>query len=133
MLQITVQPYGHDLGWLEQYRGKSDLTIIRFGFVGQLIDSKGAHLLLASGTVCSQGRLGNGFTVQIYGNLDKDPAYGAQLRALAAGVSSVTFRGTYTHEESAAVFADMDVLVVPVALVRFPIGDPRGVCHRERR
>ena len=68
-----------------------------------------------------QTQLGDQFQVVIYGNVDKVPEYGAQLRALAAELPNLTFGGTYAHEQSAAIFAGLDVLVVPSLWYDFPL------------
>jgi len=118
--EIRVQPYGHDLSWLAQYAGKSYSEVSRFGFIGQISERKGVHLLLKAGQLL-RVRYGGRFSLSIYGNLEKDPAYAASLRALAAGSADVKFCGTYPHEEMAAVFANLDVLIVPSLWHDFPL------------
>lgn len=117
---IEVRPYGHDLSWLLQYRGKMPAEVIRFGFVGQIINSKGVHLLLAAARSL-QNTLGDRFELSIYGNVDKDPEYGRQLKESAENINNVNFCGTYDHKDSADVFASMDVLVVPSLWYDFPL------------
>lgn len=117
---IKVQPYGHDLSWLAGYAGKAPTEVIRIGFIGQLLPSKGVHLLLQA--ACSlQDSIGDKYRLLVYGNLEKIPEYGARLRSLAAGLDSVRFCGTYAHDESADVFAQIDVLVVPSLWYDFPL------------
>jgi len=118
--EILVRPYGHDLSWLEAFSGKTPSTEIRIGYVGQVIPSKGVHLILEA--VCrlpaaSRQRL----RLLIYGDVDKSPDYGRELRALAVGLPNVEFKGTYLHEDSAAVYAGFDVLVVPSLWYDFPL------------
>ncbi len=117
---IDVQPYGHDLAWLNGYPGKKPSQTVRFGFVGQILRSKGVHLLLEA-TQLAYETLGNWFTVKIYGNLGKDAQYGDHLQVLASELPNVEFCGTYAHEQSGAVFADMDLLVVPSIWYDFPL------------
>ena len=38
---IQVQAYGHDLSWLKGWQGKDSSDKIRFGFIGQIIESEG--------------------------------------------------------------------------------------------
>jgi glycosyltransferase involved in cell wall biosynthesis len=118
---IRVQPYGHDLAWLKSYSGKEPSETIRVGFIGQIIPSKGVHLLLQAARILQDGPERNKFSLLIYGNLEKEPAYGAQLRDLAAGMTNVQFCGTYAHDQSAAVFTGLDVLVVPSMWYDFPL------------
>jgi len=119
-LPIRVKPYGHDLSWLEGYAGKTPSAKIRLGFIGQILPSKGVHLLLkAAGAL--QDDLGDRFSLSIYGNLDKQPEYRVQLRELTSSLKNIQFCGTYAHEDSAKVFADIDVLVVPSVWYDFPL------------
>ncbi len=118
--EIEVQPYGHDLAWLEHFAGKRPSEVLRVAFVGQLIESKGVDLLLRAGQLLREA-YGDRLAIQIYGNLDKEPAFGTRLRALATEQPNVTFRGTYRHEDSGAIFSAMDVLVVPSLWYDFPL------------
>ena len=49
------------------------------------------------------------------------PSYGDQLRTVAANMTNVQFPGTYDHAQSGAVFANIDVLVVPSLWYDFPL------------
>ena len=117
---IKVQPYGHDLAWLDGYAGKTPSDVIRIGFIGRIIESKGVHLLLKAAQSLQAG-LGSKFSLSIYGNLQSMPAYGDQLRTMAANMANVRFPGTYTHDQSGDVFANIDVLVVPSLWYDFPL------------
>lgn len=115
---IDVVRYGHDLGWVDGYRGKFPSRAVRFGFIGQIAPMKGAHVLIeAYVNACSTGEA----MLLVYGRLDKDPRYGQVLRALAAGRADVEFRGTYAHGDSARVFSEIDVLVVPSLWHDYPL------------
>jgi glycosyltransferase involved in cell wall biosynthesis len=117
---ISVQPYGHDLSWLDSYTGKTRSELIRIGFIGQIIESKGVHLLLQAAAMLNDSNRDK-YELLVYGNLEKTPDYGTQLRALADGLDNVRFCGTYSHDESADVFANIDVLVVPSLWYDFPL------------
>jgi len=117
---ITVEPYGHDLSWLQSYQGKSESDKIRFGYVGQLIEAKGVHLILQALSEIPASLLDK-LSVAIYGNPNHTPSYGQRLRDLAAKFPNVTFAGTYQHAESGKVFAGIDVLLVPSAWYDFPL------------
>ena len=118
--EIVVQPYGHDLSWLESYSGKSHSKVVRFGYVGQIIPSKGVHLLLQAMSFLPRNVLDK-ISLKIYGNLEHTPDYGRQLRGLATQFPNVSFRGTYSHADSAKVFSDIDVLLVPSLWYDFPL------------
>jgi glycosyltransferase involved in cell wall biosynthesis len=117
---IKIQSYGHDLSWMDSYSGKTPSKAIRFGFIGQIIPSKGVHFILEAANLL-QNSFGDKFSVSIYGNLDKTPDYSVRLRSLAANAESIKFCGTYAHEDSASVFANLDVLVVPSLWYDFPL------------
>ena len=117
---IRLHPYGHDLSWMEQYTGKLPSKKIRIGFIGQIIHSKGIHLLLEAVNQL-ENVIRERISLSIYGNLQKNPVYGAKLQELANGLGNVEFCGTYAHDESANVFSKIDILVVPSLWYDFPL------------
>lgn len=117
---IAVQPYGHDLGWLSSYNGKSKSNVLRLGYIGQIINSKGVHLILQAFSRLSKDNRDK-VSLIIYGNINHTPSYGQQLRELASGFPNVTFGGTYPHSESARIFSEIDVLMVPSLWFDFPL------------
>jgi glycosyltransferase involved in cell wall biosynthesis len=117
---IQIQPYGHNIDWLEQYRGKTASNQIRIGFIGQIVPPKGVHLILEALHLLEPYQR-EYFRIFIYGNLQKAVEYGNQLRQLAATLPNVEFCGTYLHEQSGDVFANFDFLVVPSLWYDFPL------------
>lgn len=117
---IDLHPYGHDLAWLQSYQGKTASDVVRIGYIGQIIQRKGVHLLLEAAQKAFV-QLGETFKIVIYGSLDKQPAYANDLQNLAASLPNVEFRGTYSHGESGDVYAEMDVLAVPSLWYDFPL------------
>jgi glycosyltransferase involved in cell wall biosynthesis len=117
---IHVTPYGHDLKWTARYKGKEPSEVLRFGFVGQCSESKGLHVLIQAARLLRE-RQGRDFRVVVYGNLDKSPSYGEWIRVLAEDLPNVEFAGTYRHENSAEVYANIDALVVPSLWYDFPL------------
>lgn len=81
---------------------------VRLGFVGQLAEHKGLHLLLDA----LRRQPAGAFTLDIYGDEKLDPPYAARVRGLAQGLEA-TFRGTFTLDRIAAVLGEMDLLVIP--------------------
>lgn len=118
--EIMIRPYGHDLSWLGSGSEKTLSKQVRFGYIGQISEYKGVHLLLQAARLLND-LLGKKFIVSVYGNLDKSPAYGEELRTLAQDTDAISFCGTYNHENSAAVYAGIDVLVVPSLWYDFPL------------
>lgn len=117
---ILVQPYGHDLAWLRDFTGRTPSPRLRLGYIGQISGPKGLHVLIRAARQLESAFPGR-FTLSVYGNLQPDSPYGAQLRALAAGSGSVQFCGTYAHEQSGRIFAGLDALVVPSLWYDFPL------------
>jgi glycosyltransferase involved in cell wall biosynthesis len=117
---IAVEPYGHDLGWLSSYTGKSQTEVLRLGFIGQIIRPKGVHLILEALALLPPEHLKR-LSLIIYGNMKHMPPYGRQIQELAAPFPMVTFGKTYPHAESARVFSDIDVLLVPSLWFDFPL------------
>ena len=81
---------------------------LRIGFVGTLVWHKGAHVLLEAVRLLPAGR----FEVSLFGHLDWVPGYVTSLRAQARGLP-VRFRGPFGEAAAGAVYAELDVLVVP--------------------
>lgn len=117
---ITVQPYGHDLLWLKSYAGKSKSEIIRLGYIGQILASKGVHLILQAFAILP-AELREKLSLVIYGNLEHTPDYGRELEKLASQFPNVRFGGVYSHSESALVFSEIDLLLVPSLWYDFPL------------
>ena len=117
---IKVQAYGHDLSWLRNYAGKTYSPGTRIGFIGQITPSKGVHLLLQACAALPNDLKGK-FCLSIYGNMRDNDQYCSRLRALAGSMDNVHFCGTYSHEDSYEVFANLDVLVVPSLWYDFPL------------
>jgi glycosyltransferase involved in cell wall biosynthesis len=117
---IHLNPYGHDLSWLDAYQGKTGSDRIRFGYIGQIVPAKGLHLALEAlrklppsvSEMCS---------LTVYGNVDRMPSYAWRIRELGSGISNVSFQGIYPHAESARVFSEIDVLLVPSIWYDFPL------------
>ena len=117
---ILVEPYGHDLGWLNSYTGKSDSDLLRLGYIGQIIGAKGVHLILQALALLPkdcQERV----SVVIYGNVDHIPSYGEKIKNLASGLPNIRFGGTYQHAESARIYSEIDILMVPSLWFDFPL------------
>jgi glycosyltransferase involved in cell wall biosynthesis len=117
---INVEPYGHDLGWLNSYTGKSKSNLLRLGYIGQIVGSKGVHLILQALAYLPKDYLER-LSVVIYGNMDHIPAYGDKIKNLASGFPNIRFGGTYQHTESAQVYSEIDVLLVPSVWFDFPL------------
>jgi glycosyltransferase involved in cell wall biosynthesis len=82
---------------------------VRLGYVGTFRESKGVHVLLEAMRLLPNDRL----RLDVYGKVGHFPEYDRRLFALAKDLDNVTFRGTFPNDNLGAVFADLDVLVIP--------------------
>jgi len=104
-LGIDVQPFAALRAALRSQRGP-----LRIGFVGQIRAHKGCLLLIDAFARVHAGD--RPVELHVYGNLPDD-AYGADVRGHAAADARVHLHGAFDNADAAAVFAGLDVLVVP--------------------
>jgi glycosyltransferase involved in cell wall biosynthesis len=81
---------------------------LRIGFVGTLVWHKGVHVLVEAAHRLPPDR----FEVKVFGDPGTFPDYTAGLRDRARGLP-VRFMGRFDRDETARVYAEIDVLVVP--------------------
>ena len=81
----------------------------RMGYVGTMAPHKGVHVLLEA----VAGLTGPDWTLDLFGNADLDPDYGARLRALARENTRIRFRGPVPPDEQERMWDSLDLLVVP--------------------
>ncbi|MEM7130822.1 MAG: glycosyltransferase family 4 protein [Chloroflexota bacterium] len=121
--EIKVIHSGHDLAWLADTPPKSHSEHIRFGYLGQIMPSKGLHTAIQA---FLQGVPPSSATLSIWGDFNKSASYTEELRDLINGrEKDVRFEGPYQRAELGAVLSDIDVVVVPS---EWHENNPR-VCH----
>ncbi len=81
---------------------------LRIGLVGTLVWHKGAEVLVDALRTLSA----TSYRATIFGSTDTFPAFASEVRARAAGLP-IMFGGAFTPDEAAAIYRDIDVLVVP--------------------
>ena len=81
---------------------------LRIGFVGTLVWHKGVHVLLEACRQLPPDR----FELKIFGDVNTFPDYTARLREHAEGLP-VQLMGAFDNANVAAVYTEIDVLVVP--------------------
>lgn len=81
---------------------------LRLGFIGSLLPHKGLHLL----TGAIAGLPAEAIQLEVWGDAAHDPAYVREAIAAAAG-AAVELRGRFAEEDRGAIFAGLDLLVVP--------------------
>ena len=104
--RIRVRPLGAVAG---PTRPRRSGERTRFGYVGTMAAHKGVHVLLEA----VRGLAVDAWTLDVVGNLDLDPEYGARLRAIAQGDPRIQFRGPLAPEAVAALWDSLDLLVLP--------------------
>lgn len=109
--RIDIRRQGIDLTSAGGRRARSAWAPpLRIGYVGQLAEHKGAHVLIAAVRRLSDAPV----TLHVYGSEKPFPAYAANLHRLANGDQRIVFAGTFSGAaERQAVFDQLDVLVVP--------------------
>jgi glycosyltransferase involved in cell wall biosynthesis len=81
---------------------------LRIGYVGSLVWHKGVHVLIDA----VRGLPTDAYILRVFGDPAVDADYSADLRERAAGLP-VSFMGVFGSEQTAEVYEDIDVLVVP--------------------
>lgn len=105
--RLQVINYGNRLAWAANVQPTS-ANQLRVGFLGNVINIKGVHVLIdAYRQLPDRARV----QLQIWGNLEVEPAYSEALRASAP--AGVIWGGRYTHADLARILSNFDVLVVP--------------------
>lgn len=108
---IKVVYSGHDLAWRGDLPQKKPSSMIRFGYVGQIIFIKGLHILLSAFVFDS---LQDRASLSIFGDPNKSPTYAHRLQTQVAGEEeTVRFHGAFCHQSLGQVLSEIDILVVP--------------------
>ena len=90
---------------------RTDSDVIRFGFVGSIIPTKGVHVLVDAAKKLA-GR--SGFRVDVYGAPNRWTVdYEKELHASAEGHDHIVFHGRFDNKQIGRVLSNVDVLVVP--------------------
>jgi glycosyltransferase involved in cell wall biosynthesis len=104
--KVRVLPLGAVAGPTRARRGGPRR---RMGYVGTMAAHKGVHVLLEA----VRGLTADEWTLDLVGNPDLDPEYGARLRAMAQDDPRIRFRGPLAPDAVAALWDTLDVLVLP--------------------
>jgi glycosyltransferase involved in cell wall biosynthesis len=107
---VDVLHHGHDLSWLNHFNGKTLSKNIRIGYIGQIDAIKGLHILIEAFQLANQSKH---LSLDIWGDLSKNPGYTQRLKALIQDESSIILRGRFERNQLATVLSDIDVLIVP--------------------
>jgi glycosyltransferase involved in cell wall biosynthesis len=104
--RIQVIQHGVEPVELPEHRERK--TPYRIGFIGSLVEYKGAHILVQA----LKQLEGLDFECHIYGDM-RASSYLEKLKALASVDGRIQFKGTFEPEAASRVIAEIDVLAVP--------------------
>jgi glycosyltransferase involved in cell wall biosynthesis len=107
---FEVVPYGLEPGRVQPIPQARPRTPLRLGFCGVLSPWKAPHLLVEA-----VRRTRADVRLTVHGRTEEPmfQPYIDSVLAAAKGDARITFAGAYGEQDTARVFADMDVLVVP--------------------
>ncbi len=88
---------------------KKPTGILRVGYIGQLVNIKGVHILIEAMNQLKQLPV----QLDIYGDLTKYPDYVEELRHIARDNPRIIFRGLFDRKDLLQVMENLDVLIVP--------------------
>lgn len=109
-IQLRVQPYGHDLSWLANYRKRMPDGQLRFCYMGQIAHDKGVHVLIEAFIKLDAGP---NVWLDIWGSLADGDPYAAHIQQLAARSGQVRLRGRFLRSQLGAVLSQADGVVAP--------------------
>ncbi len=98
-------PDNSEAGLLPKYPSSR----LRLGYIGQIAEHKGVHILLKAVGLLPNAPL----IVKIFGDITSPSRYRQQLQQMAARDKRVEFVGSFNHHEINRVMQDLDVVVVP--------------------
>jgi glycosyltransferase involved in cell wall biosynthesis/GT2 family glycosyltransferase len=107
--QVYVIPYGVEVPaeGAPPHPARPVGAPLRFGMIGSILPHKGVHVAVAAFAGIDPAQA----TLAVWGDPGIDPAYTRELAALAG--PGTEMRGRFPEEDKAAVFAGLDVLIVP--------------------
>ncbi len=103
---VHLAPYGVDAP--PRSGGRMPGLPLRLGFIGSLLPHKGLHVA----TQALAGLPASAVQLEVWGDASRDPAYVAEALAAAHG-AAVHLRGWFAEAERGAIFANLDLLLVP--------------------
>ncbi|MGN6368155.1 MAG: glycosyltransferase family 4 protein [Phycisphaerae bacterium] len=108
--RLAVLPHGIDSSYIQRTEGRGANPTLRIGFIGQIYEHKGVHILLEA--IRKIPRNVN-LQLHVYGNLNDFPDYVQHLRTIAADDPRIHLAGTFNNNEVGNVLSNFDVIVVP--------------------
>src|SRR3990167_2742112 len=115
--KMELLGFGIDTAWAANLPPRRFGSPLRIGFIGAFSPHKGAHILVEAFRRLNAGGRAR---LDLHGRRDFAPPFGDELKAAAAGVEGIHFRGAFPHQEIARVLGEMDVLLAALA-ARLPV------------
>jgi len=106
--QVVISEHGIDTSLFKNFK-KSASKKIRFAFIGAIVPAKGLDVLLNAWRRIDP----KDAELKIYGNFGLDKKYSRSLKPLLSNLKNVELKGTFSPENIAQVFSEIDVLVLP--------------------
>ena len=109
--RVVFSRQGHDVPQLSPATmEKKPTSDLRVGYLGQIAELKGVHVLIEAVRRMPDARL----RVWVYGDLQRFPTYTAWLKRLIASDARIELAGAYQGPEALTrVLTGLDVIVVP--------------------
>ncbi len=107
--KTLVSSHGINTEIFTNNENKTKSSVLRFGFIGSIIPSKGLDLLLKAWSKVSESDA----QLKIYGNLDTNKKYKKEIMKLRKDCKNVRFLGTFPPNKIANIFSEIDVLIIP--------------------
>lgn len=108
--RMRLSPYGHDLSWRSRVRPRDPDGRPRLGYIGSIDRLKGVDVLAKAFQLLAADVPAE---LRIYGDAAKNPGFTEELWSIVQGNPNVKFMGPFERSEIAAVYSDLDVVVVP--------------------
>lgn len=106
--KIIYSDNGMDLSLFKDIK-KTDTNVIRLGFIGTLIPSKGVHVLIEAFNKLNKDIL----RLDIYGKETSSRSYYKKIRKMAENNKNIKFKGEFNNKDVAKVFREIDILIFP--------------------
>jgi glycosyltransferase involved in cell wall biosynthesis len=125
-VQVHVIPYGVEIppDGAPPHPPRTAGAPLRFGLIGSILPHKGVHVAVAAFREIDPARA----TLTVWGDPAIDPAYTRELEALRGAGTEI--RDRFADAEKPAVFAAIDVLIVPsLGLESFGLVAREAILH----
>ena len=108
--RIEVSAHGLDLSWNPRPEPRVTDGTLAIGYFGQIEPIKGVDVAIRALRSIERD---TPVRLKIFGPLDKNPEYAAQLKQLADSDERIEFHGAYRREALSEALASVDAVVVP--------------------